>query len=384
MEHAPSTGSVASRLGRLLHSDPFERRSALDERYAALDDVLAGSRRAVIYPAARMGRAAAARLMAMGVRVAALGDRTPEMRGTEIHGVPVLGPDEIAARHAQDVILVASTIHDSVIAEDLRARGCDTIIPVAYLNLRLPEVFPSRELDGAWDAAVSAASRPEIEAAYSLMADEASRAVFEGKLEFYLSLDKRMLDSIRGTGSIYFDRSIHVPREDEVFVDGGAYVGDTLATFLSWTSGRYRSYHAFEPDAGNFAQLAVATATDPTRIHAVMAGLGRESGQAHFLATDTADARLVSSEVAGALTVPIVSLDDYFADGELPTMIKMDIEGAEREALMGACHTISSASPSLAISAYHFPFDLWQIPLLMARLVPLGRIYGRVLRLLEK
>lgn len=55
----------------------------------------------------------------------------------------------------------------------------------------------------------------------------------------------------------------------------------------------------------------------------------------------------------------------------------MDIEGAETEALLGAAGLLGNTSPKLAISAYHFPTDLWTIPLLMDRLTPGSRLYLR-------
>jgi hypothetical protein len=54
-------------------------------------------------------------------------------------------PADIASDHRGDAVLVASTMFDSAICEDLRARGCESVVPVGYLNLRLPEIFRARE-----------------------------------------------------------------------------------------------------------------------------------------------------------------------------------------------------------------------------------------------
>jgi FkbM family methyltransferase len=311
------------------------------------------------------------------VNVVAFGDRDPTLHGRWIDGVPVLSPAEIAAAHRNDACLVASTMHDSDITEDLLARGCEVVVPVGYLNLRMPDIFRAREYEGALAAAASSANRELIEEVYALLDDEMSRRVFSGKVAFYLSLEKQRLDEIKSPSTIYFDPSVWELGEHEVVVDGGAYTGDTLDAFQRVCSGRFGAYFAFEPDSANFARLSIAAGTDPARITAVSAGLGRHTASARLLSTEGLDSRLLGDDEPGGLNVPIVSLDDYFEGRQQPTLIKMDIEGGEAEALLGAARLLQHSSPLLAISVYHYPTDLWTLPLLIHRLMPDSRLYLR-------
>lgn len=361
----------------VLDRDPLEWRSALDSRYAVLEEALAGRRRAVIYPAARMGRAAAQRLRSMGVEPVAFGDGDPALHGTVIDGVPVLSPVEISARHRSDVILVASTLHDSTIRERLHERGCRYVVPVGYLNLRLPDVFAVREYDGAWAAAADPSNRSDIVAAYSLLADDQSRDTFEGKLRYYLSLDKSCLDAIRTKARMYFDRSVYSLRDDENVVDGGAFVGDTLSSFLDVSKGRFRAYTAFEPDETSFHQLQATAGADRSRITVVRAALASRSQRAWLLSTHGADSRLLADGESGGEAVAAVSLDEHFEDRPAPSVVKMDIEGAEAAALAGASGVIANSTPVLAISAYHVASDLWTIPPLLASMMPGSSLYLR-------
>ena len=264
----------------------------LAERYPIVDEVLAGRVPAVVYPAARLGRQAAWALRESGVRVVAFGDQSSSLQGSDIQGLPVLTPDEVVERHADDAILVASTLHDSAISRWLAARGCRNVVHVGYLNRRLPTAFAIREYDGAADAVLDASNRQHIEAAFALCADDQSRRVFLGKLEFYLGLDKGRIEAIRSEEPIYFDRTVFDLRADEVVADGGAFTGDTLRAFELASAGAYAGYVAFEPDPGNFDALSDATRSKPN-VRIVQAAVASHTGTVEFLNAAGADSRLL-------------------------------------------------------------------------------------------
>jgi hypothetical protein len=118
-------------------------------------------------------------------------------------------------------------------------------------------------------------------------------------------------------------------------------------------------------------------ATDPPRITAVPAGLGIRASSARLLSTHGVDSRLLATEEPGGEDVDVISLDQYFEGRRMPSLIKMDVEGAEADALLGASGLLESARPTLAISAYHFPTDLWTIPMLINRLMPGSQLFLR-------
>lgn len=364
-------------LSSLLDRDPETWLADLRDRYPQVDDLLVGRRPAVLYPAARMAQEAARQLRSAGVDVVGFADGDRRLHGTMIDGLPVYAPAELATLDRDPVICIASTLHDSAISESLAAYGLKHVVPVGYLAMRLPDAFVSREYGGAWDTVVDPRNRSAIEAAYRLLADGESRRVFADKLRFYLSIDKALLDGIRSEAPIYFDQDLYQLRHDEVVVDGGAFTGDTLASFLTESDRRYQSYYAFEPDPANFERLETAASSDPLRIMAVRAGLGSEASTARIAATGGPDARLLAIDGPGSETVDVVGLDQFFDGLPPPTVIKLDIEGAEADALRGARGLLQAESPVLAVSAYHYPQDLWAIPLLIADLTPQSRLYLR-------
>jgi hypothetical protein len=76
------------------------------------------------------------------------------------------------------------------------------------------------------------------------------------------------------------------------------------------------------------------------------------------------------------IDVPCIPLDELFADDPV-TLIKMDIEGAEYDALLGSKTIIQRDHPVLAICVYHTQSDIWRIPLLIRSIDPTYSMFLR-------
>ncbi len=87
------------------------------------------------------------------------------------------------------------------------------------------------------------------------------------------------------------------------------------------------------------------------------------------------DSRIVQGNVGEAISCKVISLDS-FLPGKV-TFVKMDVEGAELEALKGSRKVIVQYRPKLAICVYHKKADLIEIPLFIKSLVPEYRLYIR-------
>jgi FkbM family methyltransferase len=70
--------------------------------------------------------------------------------------------------------------------------------------------------------------------------------------------------------------------------------------------------------------------------------------------------------------VPLTTIDHLVAELKLDRVdfIKMDIEGAERRALLGAVSTLKMHKPRLAVAAYHEQDDPKELPAIVAAAVP--------------
>ena len=137
---------------------------------------------------------------------------------------------------------------------------------------------------------------------------------------------------------------------NDVFIDCGASVGDSIEQFLWAHEGCFDKIFSFEPDPKIFKALAARTrrlneewALDEGQINLVNAGVGA-----------------VSSKGALEGGFNVVALDDYFADQPI-SFIKADIESYELDMLKGAEKIIRRDRPKLAICIYHNASDMFRI-----------------------
>jgi FkbM family methyltransferase len=166
-------------------------------------------------------------------------------------------------------------------------------------------------------------------------------------------------------GEMYFPPFIR-KLDDEVFVDCGANNGDTIKPFMEqWPA--FKSIIAFEPDQENYNKLIKTN--DPEscgRITHLRMAVSDHDGEVSFTCNND-----WSSHLGGESNTKVraVTLDHFLGD-IVPTLIKMDVEGHERQALWGARRILAEHKPVLAICAYHHSEDLWAIPLLIHALQP--------------
>lgn len=167
----------------------------------------------------------------------------------------------------------------------------------------------------------------------------------------------------------YYPKDIIKLGEHEVFLDGGAWVGDTIQQFIEMTSGKFDGLFAFEASPTNYLEClnTIARLDNQDRIKAFNCGLGQKGKKLYF-PKNTLSGDPVC-EPQGLLedydVVDISDIRTVLTEEQLNsiTFIKLDIEGSEMEALKNMSELITNKMPKLAICVYHHDQDVFEIPL---------------------
>lgn len=276
----------------------------------------------------------------------------------------VISPEQLLDEYRDAFVCVTSWKYEEEIRASLIRFGFpeEQIFYLRSPFLITPEVFADNYLDGyRW--------------AYEFFPDECSRQKVINRARMFLQGDACPADSLFQDGYMAFP-GIHLA-DGEVYIDGGAYTGDTAREFtqaMKAAGKRYSHIYSFEPDSHNF-KIAEKTLSIYDHVELVPKGLWSRPGVLRFISREGGDhiGSGLTTPVAGSdwtdgeavLSVPVTSLDEFFREKpveEWPTLIKMDIEGAEKEALLGATEVIRRKKPRLIICAYHKPEDIYELP----------------------
>ncbi len=310
---------------------------------------------------------AAARVFALlgerGIPVAGIFASDTFCRGQNFRGYPVERLADLEARLGDFLVLICFGVDydemlDHIAAIAARHETYAPDLPVVGEELFTPAYY--------------AAHCTRFEAAYALLADDRSREVYRDMLNYKISGKLEYLYRNFGSREEDFAAFLHFA-PGERYVDLGAYDGDTVAEFVSHCPD-YGAITAFEPDPKNFRKLTAATAGLRDVRLVPKASFSRPM-EATFQAKGGRSSML--AETGRRLcTVSLTSVDAELT-GERVDYIKMDVEGAEAETLIGCRQTIAAYRPKLSVAAYHRSEDLFLLPLLIHSLRPDYRLLLR-------
>lgn len=221
---------------------------------------------------------------------------------------------------------------------------------IKKLSLRHTVIMPSVPVygDNIFNRAFFEAHFSEIEQAFSRLADEQSRKVFLSIIKFQLTGDLSFAFACETDKDEAF--SLLSLGDGESYLDLGAYKGDTVSEFLSYTDG-YSYICAVEPDLKNFKKLS-ENCGQLSNISFINSAVWSFSGEIPFAGSR---GRGGSKNEQGK-KIPCITVDSLNRNF---SYIKADVEGAEKEMLAGAVNTLKAHKPKLNIAAYHRSEDLF-------------------------
>ena len=310
-----------------------------------------------IYGAGFVGTWAAKYLISLGAKINHFIDRDPQKTNTTILGIRVVSPSDpavssnstiyVAARHAVKEVISAMT------GNNFNLISFDGYYVVKnyqrYVTIRDKYFNDERSVE-TFNALLFAMLTGSIESCRSVM-----------EKDMYFALPE-----FSGTF-------------DEIFVDAGAFTGDTVERFIWENMGTFRHIYAFEPGIKQYSalqqrlqRLSAEWAFEEKSVTAVKAGLSSVNGRMGFSYLYDSPLRhglTDESNETDSESIEVYPLDS-FLDGKPVTFIKADVEGMEMDLLRGAQETIRRYKPKMALCVYHYPSDLFEVAEFVRNLAP--------------
>ncbi|WP_101696902.1 FkbM family methyltransferase [Clostridium minihomine] len=218
--------------------------------------------------------------------------------------------------------------------------------------------------------------REDFEWIYHRLEDYRSKRILVNILYYWLMSDPKRIEAICDkTFSQYFDLDLVQCDENEVFVDIGGFIGDTLVDYSKvFGTNCCKRMYCYEIVPENIKYIEKNK--ELFHLDSVVIrqkGAGNKNGTMYFSSNSISSVNQLSE--TGEYEVPVVRIDDDIEEDV--TFIKMDIEGGEEKALLGCAEKIRKNHPKLALSVYHNHKDLWKLPRLIEEIDPSYRFYFR-------
>lgn len=294
-----------------------------------------------------------ARCAEKGIEIADFFASDSFVRGHSFHGKRVLTLGEIEEKYGDFTVLLS---FGTALPDVLEAiRGIEE-----KHELFAPDVPVAG--GGTFDAEFYTAHETEIKTARELFCDEKSKETYDNIIKYKL------------TGRLAYLRKVEIRENDAASllrggyltaVDAGAYVGDTAEKYLSLYPTIERVF-ALEPDPKTYKKLLAYSEREP-RVTPVNSAAYSFDGDLTFDASANRNSNVYSplrgGKTANVRCVRIDSLTDECID-----FIKYDVEGAERDALLGSERVIKEYAPDLVVSVYHRNEDIFALPMLIKTL----------------
>lgn len=292
------------------------------------------------------------------------------VRGHSFHGKTVISYSDMKAKYdGQNPIVLlsfASSLPDVIELFKKVASECEMYapdVPVFGETLFTMKFFNE--------------NRARFDAIYNMLCDEESKRIYQNVIRYKLSGDiSYLFDSESDKERVY--NELLDCKTIKSYLDLGAYNGDTIREMLCYNP-QLKGAIALEPDARNFRKLnEYAQNVANCEVKCINAGAWCENTTLLFDASGNRNAGIVSKGniVSKIKKVNVVSVDSVL-NGESVDYIKYDVEGSEKEALLGSAQTIREHAPKLLVSLYHRSEDMFALPELVKELNPDYSLYLR-------
>lgn len=263
---------------------------------------------------------------------------------------------------SEAIVIIASSAYD-LIRRQLLGYG----IPgknIYLYNFAFMDVYYS-------DCAFIYDNIENFERAYEKMADDKSCRIYECILNYRITKQEKYLlqmnKYVDDEHYQYFDDALFDFQENEIFLDVGAYTGDTFNVFNE-VYGEWKGYIGLEADPEMYRILKTCTDNSALKDKIELINAAAWNEDTTLVFSSNPGSSTLSDGNDGMIVRAITGDNTLLHKGV--SFIKMDIEGAEYEALCGMKTIIQTNKPILAICVYHRRDDFYRLTDLIGEIAP--------------
>jgi FkbM family methyltransferase len=330
-----------------------------------------------------------------GVNIEYFCDENQILVGTELNNIPIISVSELCLQYKNRFIVVGlqkgkKDVHEYLLKMEFSRVGIIHSDEQFYYYLQFPKW--KIELEFLEN------NRSNINKVYSLLADQKSRDIYISRLHTLTSYadfksykkhcefsdcprnlkESQKIYASNFENQMYFKNDLIYLYPEMTLVDCGAYDGDSLIEFQKnlQEENIYNSFgYCIEPDKSNYEKLVnnlrylnnvrcynLGVWDNKTKLDFASSNLMHRTESCIVRQDDPLYKVIAPKDIDSSIEVD--SIDNLLYPKKID-IIKMDVEGSETEALVGAAKTIQQNRPQLIISAYHKKDDIWMLPLLV-------------------
>ncbi len=316
-----------------------------------------------IFGAGGFGKALCQAMLHHGIKVSGFVETSPQINS--VLDLPIVEWAELK-RRAPNAQLALGILN--------RGAPYDKLIQIAqsagFLDMLMPwETYDLFGKELGWRFWLSTrdfllSGLDQINAVAARLSDEESKQTLARITAFRLGLDNEYA-SVQSANHQYFNditlRSLR--NKPMVFVDCGAYNGDTYFDLIAQQDIICQQAFLMEPDHENFMAL-VANVSKHSKVQDTVCLPLAAAEKYSMLSFSSGQGEGGAIGINGNTNIAAVALDELMVNTPVD-FIKLDVEGAEAQVINGARQLIHRCRPVLALSLYHNPQDIWVLPELL-------------------
>lgn len=222
----------------------------------------------------------------------------------------------------------------------------------------------------------------KYETVFNYLSDELSKNCLLAFLKTRVSGNNQYIFDVFTKEMNFFNNDIFRVGEEEVYIDVGAFDGDTIRLFLKENKGKYKHIYAIEPDSNNFNKLnTYISLNNIKKISVKEYGAWNEEGEMAFYSSESkvsSFANLNDKFIEKSNSViKVDTLDNMFNYKDNVSLLKINYLEGVYEALQGAKNIIRKYNPKIVITVGFDCKNIRMIPILLKQINPSYRLYLR-------